>query len=509
MSEWLGVNEVVVNIVVGFLCLLLGLGVSRWRSATRQKALVATHEAEVQAVQQALTELRQKEAAAQTTLHTAQQQLTQQAAQLVTQEERLTAAQEAISHARDAQAQLPIRTQELLAAQSAQQTLAEQCRQLQTDIDALQSAVNEKARTLEQAHQERNALHEQIAQLTADASSRRAALASVQAAHEQEVALRQRITAEIATLYQRLQNGTLAHTTGGAQSGGASENQPAMAAVTVVTVPTPDQRAVIQIDGDEQGSKPTVVAVEQQTSQIEQFLVERGITIKHIPAEAAFDPVLNSLASYLGTHYETVKPLYQQIKRNMQQGDDFTLMLKDEPSEVISRICQFGKKLYDVAFLEQYRYLRSPHCLLKAKTTRLPTAQNFFSGQWLERYIVQQVQAAVGTIRAQTDQSIDFNYITNPQILLPNGQDGELDLIFHVNDAIYWIETKSGDYQQHISKYSMLAKTLNLDANHALMVLTDIPTSRSAELTALFRMGVCSLSAFDNGLMATLQEELQ
>jgi hypothetical protein len=236
--------------------------------------------------------------------------------------------------------------------------------------------------------------------------------------------------------------------------------------------------------------------------------VERGITIKHIPAEAAFDPVLNSLAGYLGAHYETVKPLYQQIKRNMQQGDDFTLILKDEPSEVISRICQFANKLYDVAFLEQYRYLRSPHYLLKAKTTRLPTAQNFFSGQWLERYIVQQVQAAISTIRAQTDQPIDFGYIINPQILLPNGQDGELDLIFHVNGVIYWIETKSGDYQQHISKYSTLAKTLNLDPNHALMVLTDIPASRSAELTALFRMGVCSLSEFDQGLMATLQAEL-
>jgi len=203
-----------------------------------------------------------------------------------------------------------------------------------------------------------------------------------------------------------------------------------------------------------------------------------------------------------------VKPLYQQIKRNMQLGDDFTLNLKEESPKTISLICQFGKKLYDVAFLEQYRYFRSPQYLLRAKTTRLPTAQNFFSGQWLERFVMQEVQDVVTTLQAQTAQQIDFAYLANPRITLANEQEGELDFLFHVNGHIYWIETKSGDYQQHISKYAMIARTLELDEKHALMVLTDIPASRSAELTALFGMGVCALGEFKAHLFETVQQDL-
>ena len=118
------------------------------------------------------------------------------------------------------------------------------------------------------------------------------------------------------------------------------------------------------------------------------------------------------------------------------------------------------------------------------------------------------MQDTVSGLQAQAEQPIDFGYVANPRITLANDQEGELDLLFHFNEQIYWIETKSGDYQQHISKYSMIARTLNLDEKHALMVLTDIPASRSAELTALFGMGVCALEEFQKSLLVTLKQDL-
>ncbi len=545
VSEWLGVNEVVVTTVVGLLCLLLGIGISGWRSAVRRKQLLDAHETQLQPLQQALAETRRQAESVQLSLTAAEARLTQQARALADQEEQLRSSQEVLAHAIDAQTQLPLRTEELQTANEALQSVQAQNRHLQSQLREAESRLRAKESSLAQTVQEMTALHDQISELTVESSSQRENLSAIQVAYDQEVARRQHITNEIATLYHHLHDSTNSSLPSASPNGNLDaiqEEQNNSQVQPGEPQPDPAQLAQVQSDqvqadaaslpapvigpmvllptgtfaedgissaaGTEAETMPVGINQTHQENKIEQFLISRGITIKHIPSEAEIDPILNSLASYLGTHYETVKPLYQQIKRNMQMGDDFTIILKDEPSDAISRICQFGKKLYDVAFLEQYRYIRSPHYLLKAKTTRLPTAQNFFSGQWLERYVVQQVQAAINILRAQMDQPVEFDYISNPQVLLPNAQDGELDLIFYVNDAMYWIETKSGDYQQHISKYSTIAKTLNLDAKHALMVLTDIPASRSTELTALFRMGVCSLNEFENELMTTLQKEL-
>jgi len=519
VNEWLGVNDIVVSTVVGLLGLLFGIIVSRWQGAARNKQLIDAHEAQLQATQQELAQMRQRAKAAQSAAAAAEDQQLQQERALTAKEEELRIAQEELRLAADAQAQLPLRIQELQEVGEALQKLQGQHHHLQAQVSDLESTLRAKENSLAQSVAEATSLQGRVAALQAEAASQLDALTTVQSAHNHEVALRQRITSEIAHLYQSLQNGMdpSAPKENGSVDSERKEplpnenGTPPDSSSTSLIPPVEPTGEPDEVSRDTGTETPDIVAVkdnEQSANKIEQFLAERGITIKHLPAEAESDSVLNTLASYLGSNYESVKPLYQQIKRNMQLGDDFAISLKGEPPDVISRICQFGKKLHEMAFLEQYRYIRSPHYLLKAKTTRLSTAQNFFSGQWLERYIVQQVQAAINTIRSQTEKPVAFDYLANPKIVLANGQDGELDLIFQVNETIYWIESKSGDYQQHISKYSMIAKTLNLDVKHALMVLTDIPASRSNELTALFHMGVCSLGDFDKELMATLSEEL-
>ena len=84
----------------------------------------------------------------------------------------------------------------------------------------------------------------------------------------------------------------------------------------------------------------------------------------------------------------------------------------------------------------------------------------------------------------------------NPQIVLPNGDDFELDIIAAIGSHVYWIEAKSGDYQQHVAKYSKFARILGLDYDHSFMVLADAPHDRCIALSSLFSMTVCNLSNF-------------
>ena len=192
----------------------------------------------------------------------------------------------------------------------------------------------------------------------------------------------------------------------------------------------------------------------------------------------------------------------------MQRGGCINLSIKDDTQKDISDICQFCTRLHEIAFLEQYKYYKSPQYLIKAKTTTLPTAQNFFSGKWLERYVLLVVQDVVNTLGTELGRELDFTYLINPQIVLPNGNDFELDLIFHINGSFYWIEAKTGDYQQHINKYSKISRLFGLDQEHSIMVLTDIPVEKSGALTSLFSMRVYGLQQLRTGLLETVRRDL-
>ncbi|ADD27638.1 hypothetical protein [Meiothermus ruber] len=242
-------------------------------------------------------------------------------------------------------------------------------------------------------------------------------------------------------------------------------------------------------------------------SILEPFLKARGIQIKVRPAEDAADQVIDSLSLFLGERYDALAGLLSKIKRAMQTGAQITESLKDRPQQDISSACQFCTRLYEVAFLEQYQYFRSPTYLIKAKTTTLPKAQRFFGGQWLERFILQKVKAVYAQASSEVSEQLAFEYLINPQIILPNGDDFELDILAAMGSSIYWIEAKSGDYQQHVAKYSKFARLLGLDPDHSFMVLADVPEDRCEALSALFSMTVCTLRSFEEKLLTVVRSD--
>ena len=240
---------------------------------------------------------------------------------------------------------------------------------------------------------------------------------------------------------------------------------------------------------------------------LEAFLNSKRITIKTIPQEDKADDIIDSLSLFLGERYNGLSDLLAKIKRAMQTGRPITVSLKGRSQEDVSSACQFCTRLHNIAFLEQYKYFRSPTYLIKAKTTTLPRAQRFFAGQWLERFVLNKVREIHAQVTAEVEGELPLEYLINPQIILPNGDDFELDLLVALGGAIYWIEAKSGDYQQHVAKYSKFARVLGLDYSHSLMVLTDVPDERCDALSSLFSMTVCNLKTFEDTLLAVARHD--
>jgi len=255
---------------------------------------------------------------------------------------------------------------------------------------------------------------------------------------------------------------------------------------------------------DAAAPEPAVVAPPPRADErLLRFLARRGITVKAIPEPSPADATIDSLADYLGDRYQALRPLLAKIKRTMQRGDMFDEHLAGRAQEDIASNCQFCHRLHEIALLTEYNYQRAPKCVIHARPSTLPTAQNFFSGKWLERFVLRRALAFVQSRWPNRDVAS----LLNPQIALPNGDDFELDVMIRVDDDYYWIEAKTGAYQEYVAKYSRISRLLSLDADHAALVLLDAAKETCDDVSALFGMTVCSLEGFGRTWAAMVERD--
>ncbi len=271
----------------------------------------------------------------------------------------------------------------------------------------------------------------------------------------------------------------------------------ALEALAGTSVPVPEPQKV-----DEQDTGQEAPSTGAPT--LEALLNARQITIKHLRAPHAADELLDRLALFLGERYEALADLLHRIKRTMASGRSFTMNIKDLPQTDISSVCQLCSMLHQVALLTRYNYLKSPRYLITATPSREPRVQNFFSGHWLERFILLKVEAIAEQMLGSESA---FESMINPQIVLPNGDDFELDVLARVGDSVFWIEGKTGQYQQHVAKYSRFARLLGLDEESSFMVLTDVSEDQCRELTALYSLNVCPVQHFEAVFRQSLETQ--
>jgi len=243
--------------------------------------------------------------------------------------------------------------------------------------------------------------------------------------------------------------------------------------------------------------------LEVDISKIESFLNSKNIKIRSVDMGEE-EEKLAQIADLMGSQYSLIKRFYGMIKSSMNSGNSFSINLRDEPQQVIVTTCQVATELYKIAFLEEYRYSRAPKCL-KARASRSSQALNFLSGNWLERYVRNRL---IRLAKRQTGK-IDFSYIANAKVTLSNGDDFEMDLLFHVNDQFYWVESKTGEYQDKVQKYSKIASDLGLQRNQAIIVLTDVSQDAKTSLSSLYHLSVISVDEVEATFERILKSHLR
>ncbi len=254
--------------------------------------------------------------------------------------------------------------------------------------------------------------------------------------------------------------------------------------------------AEVEVTGSEPDELPNDITL------LQEFLCSRGITIKRIPPEQESDETLDRMSVFIGSKFESVRVLLELIKANMNSGRSFSLSLKDESQQTIAHTTNLCTNLYNIAFLTAYRYQKSPVYQLYATPSTSPRALNFYSGEWLERFVKTQV---IALLKARL---LHFSYLCNSQITLPNGDDFELDMLFEAGGEIFWLEAKTGDYRKHIEKYSRMSRMMGLDRSHTFMILADgsVTENIARDLGNLFGMTVVRIERFAEQLALILPD---
>lgn len=263
------------------------------------------------------------------------------------------------------------------------------------------------------------------------------------------IALLQQILDEIRRLRQemRLRGGCAASPTGG----------DAAPEAVMSAAPVGADAAVVQSAADvsertRAGGIPTAV---HGGRLVEQALLERGVKIKVLKTSPDGQDAVDALSFFLGSRFSSLGAVLARIKSKVAEGGDSSLYLRNETQKAVSDICQFCTRLYAMAYLRRYRYLKSPHYQAYLTVSPEPFAQVFFNGAWLERYALH----VLADVCARLCDG-DLDYLANPSVYLPNGDDFELDIFAVVRGHPVWVEAKSGDYQIHVVKYAKLARQL-------------------------------------------------
>jgi hypothetical protein len=258
--------------------------------------------------------------------------------------------------------------------------------------------------------------------------------------------------------------------------------------VTQVIGKAPDPETPDEVLRDKDGTATVDI------SKIESFLNSKNIKIKikkrSIDMEEK-EKELDQIADLMGSQYSLIKRFYRMIKSSMNSGNSFSIDLRDEPQQVIDTTRQLATELHKIAFLEEYRYSEAPKCLLEARASRSKQALNFLSGNWLERYVRNRL---ICLAKRQTGK-IDFPYVANVEVTLSNRDDFEMDLLFYVNDQLYWVESKTGKYKYRdkVKKYSKIASDLGFQRNQAIIVLTDVSQDAKTDLSSRYHLSVISV----------------
>lgn len=196
------------------------------------------------------------------------------------------------------------------------------------------------------------------------------------------------------------------------------------------------------------------ISTKGSTVNMKVWLKQRGIEIKSFRETSKLDAVADRASLYLGDNFATLKPFYEFAKRRVNGHSGKWFPVNNLSVDTINHICYFGAKLQDSGFA-RCKYVKNNQVILFEPLDD-GRVKNFFTGAWLERYVLQVVKRILAERLGIYNDDQAF---IGTKVLLPDGTHAEFDILVGLTEGkVLWIECKTGEWRDYIKRFQTLNK---------------------------------------------------
>lgn len=237
--------------------------------------------------------------------------------------------------------------------------------------------------------------------------------------------------------------------------------------------------------------------------RVTDLLAAHDVTIESIRACNTADAVFDQLAVQLGNNYQQLSFFYTNLRRYLnidptRRSDFFNLSLNARSQQEIAITTNFCTNLLKYAFVQKYRYDRNTKMvyLSPQMTGDIPS---FFTGYWFERYIFKRVCDLLDAA------GMDYTALANVKMRFPDGDGFELDMLFLIKAVLLWVECKTGNFEDHIAKYSKHRRAMNIPKSRALLVVLELDPERADALSSIHSLTFVGHEQIDERIQMVLE----
>jgi hypothetical protein len=233
------------------------------------------------------------------------------------------------------------------------------------------------------------------------------------------------------------------------------------------------------------------------------YLKSRGVITFEGQDDLNRNEAFEHLARHLGMHFHLLANFYEKVKRCVATGRGQRIDIDNYSHAERSAAVQFGTLLHRHGMLKDFYYHRSPKKQLRVIPTKDGQIGQFLTGGWLEIYV-----SAVLTRRLRAAMSsAKFQLLYNVKGVLPDGREFEADLMAAVEGRLFWLECKTGQWQDYSARFRGLVKIFGVERESAALLLIRPPDANTrARATDMLDMTLLSLEEVDDFISVFLGE---
>ncbi len=251
-------------------------------------------------------------------------------------------------------------------------------------------------------------------------------------------------------------------------------------------------------------SLPRVIPDDAPVGPLVDYLKTRGVVVYEGQDDLNRNEAFEHLARHLGTHFDLLAEFYEKVKRCVATGRGQRIDIDGYTQAQRSAAVQFGTLLHRHGMLKDFYYHRSPKRQLRVIPTKDGQIGQFLTGGWLEIYVssvlAKRLKAAMSPAK--------FQLLYNVKGMLPDGREFEADLMAAVEDKFFWLECKTGNWQDYSARFRGLVKIFGVDRTSGGLLLIRPPDAATrARATDMLDMTLLSLADVDDFISVFLGEE--